>query len=625
MAKISRSANPNTDRRSKLGTALVSRRARYVYLIILGVGGGAAFGAMVDAEIWIRAVLGLFTALIFLQMQQVYYLTNIIEDIHPRSSATKEIIEKQGQMFKDFTQNALAEGEGRLLAMIKTLPGLFTLATDPAFQQYLLRIGETVRTTPKQAINVINRIVNISLEETASDVDAVAKSKLVITNEPEIADARWKAALEPSDIGQYAVATSWVLPEWWRLNKAWRVVNEAAIEKGLRLARIFIVENDEELEANRQVMREQAQQGVQVNWVYANYLRENGFEPRDILVSNCSILNFDNPDNSQKRLSNGSIFGEQILETRLEADGSKKDGYRLLARSVELSAYPPEVLNARTIIERIYKLSERFDDPEWWLYFFDDDYISITRYKETTAKHETEMFIKATNLKTGMRILDLGCAYGRIERTLEEKLGLVEVIPVECSQKLLNEAMSSGLHTFPRRGVAALDMRDIDKRYKEEFDVVMSTFTSWGYFREADNQRMFEKVFAVLKGGGLFYLDVDNPSFIRANKDLTEYQSDDHVIRRWDAVKESEEEDCNGQRVQVARRLSQFSVVWADGSIRSKPLVSLRLYELNELRTIASKVGFEFLEAWDESGGVWGVARSPRPERMIVVLKKHER
>lgn len=629
MAKISGSASANNGWLRKFGRALVSRRACYVYIIGVGIAGGTAFGVFVEAEKWVGAVIGVLIALFFFQTEQIFYFSRQIEDIHPGSSPTREMIAKQSQIFQDFTQNALSNIEDRLLTTIKNLPGLFALVTDPAFQKPLLRIGETVRTTPKQAINVLNRIVAISLEETASDVDSVARSKVVIRNEPEVADARWKAVLEPAAIGQHAVATSWVLPEWWNLNKAWRGENEAAIKKGLQLARIFIAENEQELEANIQVMREQAKQGIQVNWVYADCLRENNLEPRDILVSNCSIPDFDDPDNSQKQLVDGSIFGEQILELGLEADGSKKAGYRMLARRVEISAYPPEVVSARTVIEQIYRLSQRFDDTEWWSYFFDDDYTPITRYKEDTAEHETEMLIKATKLRADMRILDLGCAYGRIEQILEQKIGSVEVIPVECSQQLLNEAMSSAIYGFTRRGVGALDMRKISELYKEEFDVVMSIFTSWGYFRECDNHRMFEKVFAVLKAGGFFYLDIDNPSFIRANTKLVEYKSNSHTIHRCDDIRECEEEDCDGKTVKVTRRLSQFSVVRPDGSTKSKPLVSLRVYELNELQSIASEIGFEFVQAWDENGQEWRTGRSSRaehvPERMVVVLKKQER
>ncbi|MFX1297370.1 MAG: SAM-dependent methyltransferase [Promethearchaeota archaeon] len=605
----------------KLGSAIAGRKARYFYIIVVGIGGGATFGALVDADMWIRGVLGLLTSLIFLELQQVYYLGNQIADMHPKSSVTRAVIDAQSNEYKKFTQNALEKVEKNLLEVIKTLPGLITLVTDPKLRDYLIRIGETVSKTPKQAINIINRIVTVSLEQTATGVEDVAESKLIIRNEPEIADPRWKAVFEPSDTGQCTVATSWVLPEWWDLNKVWRDENEAAIGKGLRLVRIFIVEDDEEMESNKQVMREQSQQGVQVNWIYARELREKGIEPRDFLVSNCNIVDIDNPDNTQKRLTSGSIFGEQILETRQEG-GNKNPGYRLLSRSVELSAYPPEVNNARNAIEQIYKLSKRFDDSEWWSYFFDDDYVPITKYKESTTEKEIDILIKKAHLKKGMRVLDLGCAYGRIERILENILGKIEIVPVECNQKLLDQAMSNAIYVLPRRGVVTLDMRDIDTHYKEEYDLVMSMFTSWGYFREDDNHRMFGKVFSVLKNGGIFYLDIDNPSFIRTNNRLMEYKANGYNIHRWDEVRNCEELDVDGQNVNVIRRLSQFSVIYPDGKFRSKPLVSLRIYELNELRKIASEVGFEFLEAVDENGREWRSTKATHPERIIVILKK---
>jgi SAM-dependent methyltransferase len=626
MTKISSPPNANAHGWRKVGTWLVSRTAVYFYIIGIGFGGAAAFSVFVEAERWVAAVIGVLISLFFFQLDQVFYLRNQIQDMHPQSAPIRKIIEEQRQSFETVAQGALDGIEDRLLTVVKALPDLFSLATHPVFQQYLLRIGHTVRTTPRHATGVMDRIVSISLEETASDVDAVANNKLVIKNEPEIADPRWKALLEPAAVGRYAVATSWVLPKWWRLNRRWKTENAAAVEKGLRLARIFIVENDQELQENGEAMREQAQSGIQVNWVYASTLRENGLDPRDILVSDCLIQDFDNPDNSQKHLLEGSIFGEQVLETGLEENGSKKAGYRMVARRVELSAYPPEVRTARNTIERIYQLSQRFDDPLWWSYFFDNDYVPITKYKESTAEAETEMLIKNTNLRSGARILDLGCAYGRIERIIEEKLGSVDLTPIECSQKLLDEAVSSAIQAFTRRGMVPHDMREIDELHKAEFDLAMSMFTSWGYFREDDNQNMFRKVYAVLKEGGLFYLDIDNPSFIREKNTLQQYESNGNTILRWDAVKGSKELNSDGKQVAVTRRLSQFSVVRPSGSTKSKPLVSLRLYELNELQTIAAEIGFEFVQAWDESGQDWKTARllHPRhiPERLIVLLRK---
>lgn len=626
MAKAGGAPNATTGRSRRAWNTLTSRNARYVYIVTCGIAAAVLLGEFVEAASWIRVVLGVMVSIFFLQVTKFYYLSNQIDDIRPQSAPTRTIIEQQATLFKDFTREALDSIEERLRRTIRTMPGLLALATDEMYQKHLEAIGAVAaRARSLQADSVMRRILAISLEDMASDVESVAASKLVIKNQPEVADRRWKAVLEP-DGGdhQYAVATSWVLPEWWELNKAWRVENATAAKQGLRLARVFIAENQDEMAANAKVMREQARQGIQVNWVYLDCLRENGLDPRDILISGCVIPDFENPDNSQKELLGGFIFGEQVLELG-ESGGTRRLGYRLVPKSVELSVYPPEVAAAREAIERIYRLSTRFDDPEWWSYFFEDDYIPITRYKDSTARHETEVLIKATNLKAGMRVLDLGCAHGRMEQMLEAMVGQLEVVPVECSQSLLSEAVSRATKVLPDGGVPALDMRDIDEHYGEEFDVVMSTFTTWGYFRECDNQAMYQKVFAVLKPGGLFYLDIDNPSFIRANTSPRQYESGGHIIRRCDAVKQSQEQDSSGQMVSVARRLSQFTVTRPDGSVISKPLVSLRLYDLNELRQIASAVGFKYVQALDEDGKPWtGSSESGHPtaQRIVVVLRK---
>jgi SAM-dependent methyltransferase len=622
MVKNSRPGNDSKAWLKRLGGALVSRKAAYVYLNIIGIGGGIAVGVLVVADGWIKVTLGLLVALFFFEMQQIFYLSKKIQDMDPNSASTRAALQRQTDAFKTFTKQTLDQAEERLVSLIKTMPGLFTLATDPVMQQCLVAIGQAVSTTSREAASVVRRVVTISLEEAAKDVEYFARRKLVIAQKPEIADARWKALLELYGKDQYVIAVSWVLPEWWHLNKLWLEENEAAIKRGLQLARVFVVDDEEQLKAIRQVMQEQAELGIQVNWVYADRLAEHSLQPRDMLISNCFIPGFENPDNSKKELVKGLIFGEQVLETGLRSDGSRESGYRLFTKSVELSAYPMEVHIARGAIQQIYQLSERFNDPEWWSYFFDTDYVPITKFKDRSAEDETDMLIKNANLRNGMRVLDLGCAYGRIERILHKKLQRIEVVPVECSQQLLNEALSSGSPGFAQKEITPQDMRDIDKFYENEFDVVMSIFTSWGYFQEADNQRMFEKVCAVLNEDGVFYLDIDNPSFIRQERGLQQYPSNGSHIYRWDCVRSFDEEDSDGKKVTVPRRLSQFSVLKPDGTVKSKPLVSLRLYELSELRNIALKAGFKSFQAWEESGRPWGTDSSARAERIIVALGK---
>jgi cyclopropane fatty-acyl-phospholipid synthase-like methyltransferase len=606
--------------RNRLSDIFRIKNIRSGIILAVTIGGAIAFSIFSPVDAWMKAVLALLVVVIGLQHQWTDQIANKIDKWDPRSTPVAQLIKEQGETFEMSARAALSDMQSRLTKTIETMPDFFALAMDPRFQQYLSSIGKLVHGAPEQAVGPLHTIVAISLEDTASDIESIARSKLVIKSEPEIADSRWRAVVGPSKVGEFAMASSWVLAEWWRLNPLWRQQNEMALNKGLRLARIFIVENNQELEENKWVMREQAKQGLQVNWVYADTLRKNGIEPRDMLVGGLFILGFDNPNNSHKELRSGTIFGEQILETGM--GDNEKLGFRLHAKRVEMSAYPPEVRKACAVMEQIYKLSQRFDDSEWWSYFFDDDYIPITRFKEATVKHEVDTLISKTKLKPGMRILDLGCAYGRMEHIMKEKIRSIEVVPIEYSEKLLNKAMSSVPNIFPRRGAIPSDMRYIDKNFGEEFDVVMSIFTSWGYFREADNQLMFKKVFSVIKPGGYFYLDIDNPAFIRGNTDLIQYTSDGYAIHRWDAVKQCDDVDSDGKKVKVNRRLSQFTVVSDNGSIKSKPLVSLRLYELGELQAVAHTQGFIFSVGLDEDGRQWSDTPNLHPERLVVILQK---
>lgn len=581
------------------------------------IGGAVAVGYFAPIEEpWIRILIVIFTLLIGFLGTTVRELSNKISKLDPN------LLEDKGKQLIDLARGALDESQSQLRNVMQAMPSIFVLAMDKRFQGYLSLIGRVIQESPKQAIVPLNSIIQTYLEAASLDIESVAKSKLIIKSHPEMADPRWRAVLSCAEENAFVIATSYVSPEWWVSNTTWMAQIEDAIKSGLQMARIFIVENEDELEANKSVMREQAKKGVQVNWVYAETLRAEGIEPQDMLVSGLFIPDFENPENSQKVLKNGSIFGEQVLELGRDKEGRKKPGFRMASKSVVLSAYSLEVNRAREDIQNMYRLSQRFDDPEWWSYFFDDQYVEITRYKEKTAEEEAEMLIRETKMRPNMRVLDLGCAYGRIELRLKQKLRDIEVIPIEYSRKLLDKAVSDSHDIFPTRGVFSYDMREIDTHFSEHFDVVISTYTSWGYFREADNQRMFDRVFRVLKAGGYFYLDIDNPNYIRSIDHLMAYESDGDMIHRWDTVKESEELDQHGKETRVYRRLSQFAAHAKDGSKKSKPLVSLRLYELGELQNIATERGFIFVSALDEHGKPWRDSAKAHPERLIVVLQK---
>lgn len=99
------------------------------------------------------------------------------------------------------------------------------------------------------------------------------------------------------------------------------------------------------------------------------------------------------------------------------------------------------------------------------------------------------------------RILDLACGVGRHHKYLR-KNGF-EVFGIDSNEELIKLARerNSGFEDFYKVG----DMRYIS--YKEEFDVVLNWYTSFGYFSDEDNKLVLENVYKALKQSGIFILD----------------------------------------------------------------------------------------------------------------------
>lgn len=143
---------------------------------------------------------------------------------------------------------------------------------------------------------------------------------------------------------------------------------------------------------------------------------------------------------------------------------------------------------------------------DWWKTAFGTHYASI--YEELDAHTTPKVTTFLLNiLPRGAKVLDLACGNGRITKELLKEG--YDVIGADYSAELLALA---GDGPFIQA-----DMRDLDA--ENEFDAVISIFTSFGYFDDADDDRkVVANVFRALKPRGAFVLD------------LTPAQSDEEFV-----------------------------------------------------------------------------------------------
>lgn len=196
------------------------------------------------------------------------------------------------------------------------------------------------------------------------------------------------------------------------------------------------------------------------------------------------------------------------------------------------------------------------------------------------------------------RLLDLGCGGGRhlvhIGDTVRFAVGL------DFSDALLAMARTAVNGPAFVRG----DMRAIP--FNEPFDVVVSFFTSLGYFaHEPENERAIAELARILKPAGRFFIDYLNAPFVEHSLVPESHRERDgyHIHeRRWI--------DNATRRVNKAVRVEKA------GRTVTEWHESVRLYTEAEFRAILDRNGLAVTRTFGDFNGAPLAGEQPR---MILV------
>lgn len=172
---------------------------------------------------------------------------------------------------------------------------------------------------------------------------------------------------------------------------------------------------------------------------------------------------------------------------------------------------------------------------DWYETYFDENYLKIYMNRnEEASNKELESLMEWVSWEPGQHVLDLCCGFGRHSRWLAQK-GL-RVTGVDLSTTLLQEAIRRTINQDIRYMHA--DARNIP--FHEEMDLVVSMFTSFGYFPEdTENALVISRVSQALKPGGYFLFDYLNPGYLRLH--LNPFSSStqgDMVINQYRSIQE---------------------------------------------------------------------------------------
>ncbi|GAB1532877.1 MULTISPECIES: class I SAM-dependent methyltransferase [Brevibacillus] len=150
---------------------------------------------------------------------------------------------------------------------------------------------------------------------------------------------------------------------------------------------------------------------------------------------------------------------------------------------------------------------------EWFERSFREDYVLVYRHRDDSAADgEIANLLERLPVKDTGRVLDLCCGSGRHSRALARRG--YEVVGVDLSPVLLQLAEEQ--NTYPQLSFARCDMRDIP--FREEFDIVVNLFTSFGYFStDEENTNVIRNMAQALKTKGEVVIDFLNAAYVIDN------------------------------------------------------------------------------------------------------------
>lgn len=236
---------------------------------------------------------------------------------------------------------------------------------------------------------------------------------------------------------------------------------------------------------------------------------------------------------------------------------------------------------------------------EWYDYIFPSARFDI-------ADQEVEQVLALSGITTGSA-LDLCCGPGRHAIALAQR-GF-QVTGVDRAAFLLEKARDlAGEKKIKVEWVQA-DMLHFERA--NSYDLVVSLFHSFGYFeKKLDDLRVLQHIFASLKPGGIFVIDVNSKEWLAGNlcSALWSRQPDGSIVV---------------EHHEVSQDWTRLKNEWirVRGDRASTFVFDYTIYSGQELRDLLAKAGFQEICLY---GSFAGDAYDRNASRLIAVARKGE-
>lgn len=248
------------------------------------------------------------------------------------------------------------------------------------------------------------------------------------------------------------------------------------------------------------------------------------------------------------------------------------------------------------------RLPNSSDEPD---VYFNDDYLyfgDVVNPPEASDR-QADAIWKLLSLVQGSPVLELGCGYGRITNRLAKKgarLTGLDISPI-LLKKAKADAAESGVDVEYVLG----DMRSLP--WRDRFDAAFLWYLTFGYFGDADNERVLREAASSLRKGGRLLIDHVNSFAVPSHEAPICYVAQRNDDLRIDMV---------STEVLTGRRHCDRLIV-RNGCVRRTHLY-YRLYGFAEYARMLRSAGFESVDAYGEEGAAF---TSDGPRLVIVAHK----
>lgn len=250
---------------------------------------------------------------------------------------------------------------------------------------------------------------------------------------------------------------------------------------------------------------------------------------------------------------------------------------------------------------------DRFDKA-WFAEdsFWEHTYPFMFPESRFIAGAESVSKIASLTKVTSGSVLDLACGPGRT--AIPFALAGYHVTGVDRTEFLLQKGRELAAKQSADLEWIQRDMREFIRL--NSFDLVVNLFTSFGYFDDAeDNRLVLQNAFGSLKPGGVFVIDHLGKELLasRLQSTLSEQSSDGSALF---------------QQIQVIDDWSRVACDWTlvMGENARTFRVCHWLYSGQELRDLLRGVGFQDISlfgSWDQT------PYDAKAQRLIAVARKH--